>query len=180
MPAWNDSGGDTFGDGGVQWGDRGLSPVVFPNLQAKLQLWNDGAGNFFSPLQRYIGGWSWEDITDLNPPVAYPYAGAAAISVYANGVPLTVGAVPASQCGVYGPGLAISGNSCSGLFLKFATEPTPPITIACAYLHRVRYGADSQDWEEFMQSLFTVGGSGGKNGSGQIVLVTSRPSYYGG
>jgi len=49
-----------------------------------LQLVNDGAGNYYSPLQRNLGGFL-EDITDLNP------QDASGLMVKANGVSKTIG-----------------------------------------------------------------------------------------
>src|ERR1035441_8258009 len=177
--------GDDFLFKDPTWNSIGPALVGgVPNLLAKLQLWNDGSGNYYSPLQYNWGGLFWEDITDLNPPLTYPYTGLGAISVYANGVALRVGPNDGGHdCGIFGPGLAIAGNSCAGLYIKFytpspPTAPTPPITVTCEYLNRVRFDPDNQDWEEFLGVLYTIGGPDA-TGGGNIVLVTSRPGYYG-
>jgi len=40
----------------------------------------------------------------------------------------------------------------------------------------VRFESDQQDFEQFMEELYTIGGSESKNGSGQLKLCTSRPA----
>ncbi|MHB8303360.1 MAG: DUF2460 domain-containing protein [Acidobacteriaceae bacterium] len=74
-----------------------------PNVLAELPLVTDGLGNYFSPLQRSMGGF-FEDITDPN----------GSVTVYANGV-LT------NAFTVEGPGLAVPGASYLGRFLAWTT-----------------------------------------------------------
>ncbi len=79
-----------------------------PNPLAELPLVTDGLGNYFSPLQRSLGGF-FEDITDLN----------GGVTVYANGVPTTAFTVE-------GPGLAVPGASYLGRYLAWNWGlPTP-------------------------------------------------------
>ena len=59
------------------------------NLQAQLPVVTDGAGHYYSPIQRNFGGFFWEDITDLD----------GSIRVYANGTMVT-------NYAIRGPGLA--------------------------------------------------------------------------
>ena len=161
-------------------GDNSVGPgliLTAPNPRALLQLWNDGAGNYYSPIQRLRYNF-YEDVTDLNPTPsgAPPYTGHGTILVYANGVAQLVGPPGGGNtCGVYGPGLALPGNSCLGLYLKWYAEPTGPITATFSFYYRVAFETDTQDFEEFMYQLFTIGGAGSKNGSGMLKIMTSRP-----
>lgn len=129
-----------------------------PNLQAQLQLVNDGAGNYYSPIQRNLGGQFYEDITDLN----------GGITVYANGSVV-------SNYRIGFGGLALPGFSSSGLYLQWTSAPTPPITATFNYYFRVCFEKDTQDFEKFLQQLWTIGGSESKNGSGYIKLIGARP-----
>lgn len=75
---------------------------------AQLALVSDGAGNYYSPVQRTLDGVSYEDITDLN----------GAIAVYLNGTLASAGS-GANEYTIEGPGLAIPGYSWVGLVLKW-------------------------------------------------------------
>jgi len=130
-----------------------------PNPQAQLQLVNDGAGNYYSPIQRNMGGLFLEDITDLN----------GALALYQNGVLVTSGYT------LMGPGLALPGYSFQGLYVKWSVIPAAPVTASFNFYFRVKCELDTQDYEEFMAGLWTIGGSGSKNGSGQLKLMTRRP-----
>ena len=75
--------------------------LSFPNAPlAQLQLVNDGAGNYYSPIQRTFDGGLYEDVTDLN----------GGIAVYANGSLCSSG-TGAGQYTLTGPGLALNGFS---------------------------------------------------------------------
>ena len=135
-----------------------------PNLQAQLQLFSDGAGNWYSPIQRNMGGMFWEDITDLN----------GSIAVYANGALQTSG----TDYTLAGPGLAIPGNSFLGMYLAWAPQsppaaPATPITAQFHYYFRVRFETDEQDFDKFMNKLWTLGGPDAVNSQG-LKLVSSR------
>jgi hypothetical protein len=52
--------------------------------------------------------------------------------------------------------------------------PTRPITAQFNYYFRMRFETDTQDFEQFMDELYTIGGSESKNGSGMLKLMTSR------
>jgi hypothetical protein len=78
---------------------------------AQLALVTDGAGHWFSPIQRTFGGLFYEDITDLN----------GSIAVYANGTLATVGGAQGNYQ-VQGPGLAIPGASYMGLYLAWGNN----------------------------------------------------------
>jgi hypothetical protein len=138
-----------------------------------LALVNDGAGNYYSPLQRNLGGFL-EDITDLNP------QNASGLTVKANGVSQTVG-LAGSTCGMgyncllLGPGLAIPGYSFGGLYLKWCAAPTPPITASFGFYFRVRFEQDRQDFDRFLFNLWTIGGAEAGRGAGMVKLVTARP-----
>lgn len=134
-----------------------------PNLDAELQVVTDGAGNYYSPIQRNFGGQFAEDVSELD----------GAIAVYANGALATAG-TGAGQYQVLGPYLAVSGASCAGLYLKWGSEPTGPVTAEFDFLFRCRMEGDTQDFEQFVASMWTIGGSESKNGSGYLKFMTSR------
>lgn len=156
-PSWNDSGGITA-DAGQRWQDGG----AFPGADAQaLSLANDGAGNYYSPLQRNMGGQFLEDVTDLNT----------------NNIPLTVwanGVIPSIGYTIEGPGYSFPGYSFSGLVLKWAYPPVAPITASFQFYFRVRFDMDTADFEEFLYDLWTVGGESSKNGAGYLKLISSR------
>ena len=137
-----------------------LLPSMAPNPQAQLQTVNDGAGTYYSPIQRNFGGQFYEDITDLN----------GSIVVYDNGTLKTSG----TDYTIVGPGLAIPGYSFMGLVIQWAAPPTTPVTAEFYFHFRVRFESDTADFEQFMQQLWTIGGSSGQNGAGTLKLVSSR------
>lgn len=53
--------------------------------------------------------------------------------------------------------------------------PAAPITAGFNFLWRVTFDGDSQDFEQTMQQLWTIGGGSSKNGNGYLKLVTARP-----
>jgi hypothetical protein len=152
------------------------APGGVPNTYAELQLVNDGAGTYFAPIQIHVGGQSgtdqtygffW-DVTDLQPSGGADHS---ALSVYANGSLLTYG----TDFVLAGPGLAVPGASFQGLYLAFTSMPTAPITITCNFYWRVIFETDQIDFEQFLALMYTIGGSGAKNGSGQVKFVTAWP-----
>jgi hypothetical protein len=132
-----------------------------PNLQAQLLVFDDGAGNFYSPIQRNMGGLFFEDITDLGP---------GGIAVYTAGV-LATGYT------VGGPGLGIPGASFEGLYIHWPTEPAQPVTAEFNFYFRVRFESDTQDFEQFAADLWAIGGDGGQKGSGELHLMSSRREF---
>jgi hypothetical protein len=130
---------------------------VDPNLKAQQQLVTDGT-TFFSPLQRNMGGQFLEDVTDLVP---------GTLVVYANGVEQTEGV----DFTVEGPGFAVPGFSSIAKYLQWAAEPTEPITAEFEFYFRCVFETDQQDFEKFLEDLWTIGGHGG----GQLQLKSSRP-----
>ncbi len=128
-----------------------------PNLKAQLVLVTDGT-DFFSPIQRNMGGQFLEDITDLV---------SGSLTVYANGAVQAL----TTDYTVEGPGLAVPGASYGGLYLKWTAQPEEPITVQFHFYFRVRFASDQQEFEKFMDALFTIGGHGG----GQLELVSVRP-----
>ena len=178
-PTFSTSGGSVT-DGGLTWTDQGAySASGFPNVPlAQLSLVNDGAGNYYSPVTRTLDGGGYEDVTDLN----------GAIAVYANGVLCSAG-TGAGQYTLLGPGLALDGFSCMGMYLKWGsgTPPTAPITAQFNYYFRVKFETDSLDFEKFTKTgnaaavagmgggFWTIGGSESQNGSGTLKLRTRRP-----
>lgn len=142
-----------------------------PNVPlAQLGVVTDGAGNYYSPIQRTLDGNFWEDITDLN----------GGIAVYANGSPTT-------NFTIEGPGLALPGYSFMGLYLKWIAPPAIPVTAQFQFYFRVRFESDEQDFEKFLNTgtqvanvhsggYWTIGGSEAQNGSGTLKLTTARPT----
>jgi hypothetical protein len=125
---------------------------------------NDGAGNYYSPIQRNFGGQFYEDITDLN----------GAIAVYKNGTLASAG-TGAGQYQVAGPGLALPGASFYGMYLSWGTTPpAAPVTAQFNFYFRCHLEEDTQDFEQFLSTMWTVGGSESKNGSGALRFCTSR------
>lgn len=139
--------------------DNNLGPNN-TNTQAQLQLVNDGAGNYYSPIQRNFGGTFYEDITDLN----------GAIAVYANGVLKTLG----TDYSIIGPGLAIPGNSFMGLVIQWTAAPTAPITAQGSFYFRCRMASDEATIDQFMQQIWTYGGAESSSGS-PLTFKTSPP-----
>ena len=117
----------------------------------------------YSPLQRNWAGQFLEDVTDLKTTV-YPGYVWDAGTLKTLGTDYTIG----------GPGLAIPGYSFEGEYINWINPPTGPVTGLFQYYFRVRVESDQQDIEQFMQQLWTLGGSSSKNGSGMIKLVSSR------
>jgi hypothetical protein len=144
--------------------DSSVGPAMLsgsPNLQTQLPLVADSSGVFYSPIQRNIGGLFKEDISDLN----------GLITVYANGVLQAI----TTNYTIGGPGLALPGASYAGLYLKWVGTPTGPITVQFNFYYRVRFETDSQDFENWMAGLWTIGGGASKSGSGVVKLMSSRP-----
>lgn len=140
------------------------SPIG-PNPAAELQVVTDGNGNYYSPIQRDMGGLFKEDITDLN----------GSITVYANGV----AQAPGFDYTIQGPGLAIPGYSFRGLYLAWTptsppTSPGTPVTAEFDFYHRVRFEEDTKDFEKWASQLWAAGGEVG-TGSSPIKLVSARP-----
>jgi hypothetical protein len=173
IPVFNDSGGTTA-SGTAVFSDQGLLTGIPNTPLAQLDLVNDGAGNYYSPIQRTLDGNFYEDVTDLD----------GAISLYAAGVHQTTG------YSVLGPGLALPTGSYMGLYVKWTAAPTPPITAQFNFYFRVRFATDSQDFEKFLNAgsqaaavvagqgggIWTIGGSYAENGTGTLKLTTARPT----
>jgi hypothetical protein len=130
-----------------------LNPDTTPNTAAQLQVVNDGAGNYYSPVQRNFGGQFQEDITDLN----------GAIAVYDNGVLKTGGGTDYTLAG---PGLAIAGAAFEGMYLHWVSAPAGPVTAQFNFYFRVHMEEDTQEFEQFVSTLWTAGGSEAQTGSG--------------
>jgi len=164
--------------------DNAVGPgliVSTPNIPlAQLQVVNNGAGHYYSPLQRTLDGVTYEDITDLNP------QNGTGLQVWANGTP-----VGSPSTLLKGPGLAVPGKSFMGLYVDWGTtNPAQPVTAAFNFYFRVRFDSDMQDFEKFLAlgdqagqppagqggGYWTVGGSESQNGSGTLKLRTARPA----
>ncbi len=148
-----------------------VDPTDNTVVNQTIPLVNDGAGNYYSPIQRNFGGQFLEDISDLNP------LNGSGLVVLANGVSQVVN----TNFQLLGPGLSIPGYSFQGMYLKWLTGspvviPAAPITASFSFYFRLRFLDDGEDLEAFMQTLWTAGGSSGKLGKGMISLVTSRPT----
>lgn len=122
---------------------------------------------FYSPIQRNMGGFL-EDITDLNSVIP--------LVVKANGVTKTL----TTHYTVEGPGLAISGYSYRGLYIKWVagsplTAPADPVTATFGFYQRVRFEEDKLSFDRFWKKAWTIGG-GNARGSSELRLVSSRKS----
>lgn len=142
-----------------------------PNVpMAQLQVVTDGT-NYYSPLQRTLGGLFYEDITDLNT------SGTGSTPAFYKNGTLAVEGIGSGQYQIDGPGLALPGASFMGLYLNWgATNPAAPVTGEFSFYFRARFEMDSQDMEKFAQAYWTIGGSESQKGSGQIKLIQSRPN----
>lgn len=157
-PAFSTSGSGTV-DGTVSWLDKGYFPTGWPDAPVTLPVVTDGNGNYFTPIQRNVGNLFMEDITDLVPSTLQVYSAGTLTTAYS----------------LLGPGFAVPGASYAGMYLKWAFNPTQPITATFQFYFRLRFEEDTQDFEQWAQTLFTIGGEKGKSGSGQLKMMTSRP-----
>lgn len=139
---------------------------------AQLQLVSDGVGNYYSPVQRTLDGESWEDITDLN----------GSIGVWLNGSS-AAGGGGKNEWTLLGPGLAIPGFSCMGLYLKWG-----PGAGSWQSDHAYSLGNEILDPAGHIQEVTTAGTSGADeptwNDSGSTTpdgtgsLVWTDQGYY--
>lgn len=145
-----------------------LNDDLTPNLLAKLPLLQDEDGNWYSPVQRILGGFA-EDVTDLDPDSTL-----GSIAVYAAGVLQTSGMT-----------LNPPDKDHKGLWIAWDSEPDGPITAEFDFYFRTAFETDATDFEKFIgcltpkiwdpaeyePGLWTVGGNNGKQGSGAIALI---------
>lgn len=130
----------------------------------ELDVVTDGSF-FYSPIQRDMGGFL-EDVTDLDSSIP--------LVVKANGVTKTL----TTHYTVEGPGLAISGYSYRGLYIKWVagsplTAPADPVTATFGFYQRVRFEEDKLSFERFWRKAWTLGGSNSR-GSSELRLMSSR------
>ena len=122
-----------------------LTNVPAPNTPlAQLALVNDGAGNYYSPIQRTLDGVFYEDVTDLN----------GSIVVYLNGSLASAGSGP-SEYTVLGPGLALPTASYMGMYLQWGRGGSP-----WAPSHGYSLGNQILDPNGHIQQVTTAGTSG--------------------
>jgi hypothetical protein len=138
---------------------------------AQLQIVTDGAGNYYSPLQRTFGGLFYEDITDLNTSST-----GSALGVWVNGVQVGATGYSGPTYTLAGPGLAVAGASYAGLYLAWSAAPTPPVTAQFSFYFRCRFESDSQDMEKFAKNFWTIGGSESSKGKGSVRIQQTRPN----
>jgi hypothetical protein len=158
------TGGGTVIDGSELWKDGG----AFNGANAQpLPLVTNGAGAYYTPIQRTMAGQFSEDIPDLNLGLYTTFR------LWADGVlqTLTTDYVFSDT-----PGLSVPGASYMGAYVTWVTEPTPPITGAGMFYQRLRFDGPTQDFEKFLNQYWTVGGQDSKNGKGYLQMVTSRPT----
>ncbi len=158
FPNFSMTGGSTT-DGTITWLDQGLFPLGWPNAPVTLPIVQDAAGTYYSPIQRNVGNLFMEDVTDLVT---------GTLMVYNAGVLTT-------NYTLLGPGLAVPGASYMGLYLKWLVPPTAPVTATFNFYYRLMFEGDTQDFEQWAYGLWTIGGDKGKNGSGTLKMMTSRP-----
>lgn len=56
-----------------------------------------------------------------------------------------------------------------------SANPAGPITAQFGFYYRLRFDSDMQDFEKFINQLWSIGGDYSKNGSGMLKLTTARP-----
>ncbi len=140
--------------------DNHVGPALVSGLpntpNAELSVVSDGLGNWYSPVQRYMGGFL-EDITNLD----------GAITVYDNGALQTqVSSAPvAGQFVLAGPGLALPGSSYLGLYLEWGAAPTGPVTAEFDFYFLCQMESDLQTFDQFLSIMWTIGGSEAFNSS---------------
>jgi hypothetical protein len=98
-------------------------------------------GISYTPIQRQMGEF-YEDITDLD----------GTLTLYDNGTLTT-------DYTLIGPGVALDGYAFMGLVAQWGSPPTGPITAAFSFFFRVRFETDQTAFEQFMNSLWTLGGT---------------------
>lgn len=130
----------------------------------ELAVVTDGS-YFYSPLQRRMGDFL-EDITDLDATIP--------LVVKANGVTKTL----TTDYTVEGPGLAISGYSYMGKYIKWVpgsplVSPAIPVTATFGFYHRVRFEEDKLGFDRFWKRCWTIGG-GNARGSSELRLMSAR------
>jgi hypothetical protein len=142
---------------------------------AQLQLVSDGAGNYYSPVQRTLNGVAFEDVTDLN----------GSIAVYLDGTLATTGG-GADEYTLQGPGLAIPGFSCMGMYLQWGPGASGWLSD-----HAYTVGQQIVDPAGHIQQVTTAGTSGstepnpwndsaGTTPDGTGTLVWTDQGYYAG
>lgn len=148
-PAFSTSGG-TVSEGPsspqLTWKDKGGGfSGGAPNVpMAQLPLVSDGAGNWYSPVQRTLDGVFFEDVTDLN----------GSIAVYVDGVLASAGTSP-GQYQLLGPGLALPGSSFMGMYIKWGVA-----AAAWQSGHAYALNATILDPAGHIQKATTAGTSG--------------------
>jgi hypothetical protein len=128
-----------------------------------LVLVNDGAVSptYYTPIQRLMGGLFYEDVTDVNP------LNGSGMVIKANGVTTT-------SFNFLGPGLTIPGYSFIGMYLKWLSPPTAPITGTFNFYFRVRFENPKQAFEKWANKWWSMGGDQGSK-SDAVKLITARP-----
>ena len=143
-PSWNDSGGTTS-DFGLVWTDQGAG--------SGQPAW--AAGTFYAVGTEILDG--------------------------AGHIQKVTG-ISGAETGPAQPAWNDSGGTTEDNSLLWQDEgfnanPAPvaaPITAQFRYFYRVRFESDSQDWEQFMQELWTIGGEEAKQGTGYLKLRSVR------
>jgi len=116
-------------------------------------------GILYTPIQRLMGGQFYEDVTDLDGPLA----------LYANAI-LQVQTV---DYNLIGPGVALDGFSFAGLVAQWINPPAAPVTAAFSFFFRARFDVDKVAFEEFVNQLWTLGGSEAQV-SESLKLISAR------
>lgn len=116
-------------------------------------------GVSYTPVQRQMGGQFYEDITDFDGPFA----------LYDN----TILQVDPTNYTLLGPGVALDGYSFAGYVVQWVAPPTTPVTAAFSFFFRTRFDVDKVTFEEFVNSLWTLGG-GEAQVSESLKLISVR------
>lgn len=72
-----------------------------------------------------------------------------------------------------------SGSTTADGTAAWTDQGAPRITASFGFYFRVRFAEDSQDFEKFLQHLYTIGGAEGRLGKGSVKLESVRPPLDG-
>lgn len=73
------------------------------------------------------------------------------------------------------PAFNDAGSTAADGTATWTDQGVPAVTASFGFYFRVRFESDRQDFEKFLQKLYTIGGAEGRLGSGSVKLVGARP-----
>jgi len=60
------------------------------------------------------------------------------------------------------------------MYLKWGSQPAAPVTAQFNFYFRGHMEEDTQDFEQFLSNMWTIGGSEAQSGSGYLKFCSSR------